>query len=165
MSSLSRGSRRRGPGPPAQAGGGGDSHHAVHQAPGAHQGPRAHQGIKGAVSFLTFCILHINPYSFSGRTPIPFTGFRTSPGDVLAWLHPLLAAPSARVGSAALAEGDMPVTQPKALPTARDGDHGANPAPFLRAGLAGGVQRMCVLMGCSLLSWQNLTALCCLKEI
>lgn len=117
-----------------QARGGGDSHHRVHQGSRAHQRPRAHQGIKEAVSFLSFCILHIIPSSFSGRSPTPFTGFRTSPGDILAWLHPLLTAPAARVGSAALAEGGIPVTQPKALPTARDGDRGASLAPCPRAG-------------------------------
>lgn len=83
---------------------------------------------------MSFCILCIIPPSFSGRRPTPFTGFRTSPGDILAWLHPLLIAPTARVGSAALPQGDIPVTQLNTLPTARLGDQGPNPAPCPRAG-------------------------------
>lgn len=83
---------------------------------------------------MSLCVLHIIPSSFSVRSPTPSTGFRTSPGDILARLHPLLTAPAARLGSAALPQGGIPVTQPKALPTARGGDHGANPAPCPRAG-------------------------------
>lgn len=90
--------------------------------------------LKKQFHFLSFCILHIIPSSFSGRSPTPFTGFRALPGDILAWLHPLLTAPAAGVGSAALPQGDIPVTQPVALPTARDGHHGANPALCPRAG-------------------------------